>query len=295
LSEKKYIFAKGFVHGREVSLNPVYGVFVCVSTSQETKYVSVLFSRELVGENASLDELISKLNEKWQADKEESLARYESELAEYIKTNSVFQVEPNMLDTRVLEHKISHFCTESLQINAITVLEVTLLEDEALQALLPSISESTEDKPGDDAGLEEERAGSLDEMMIYISCDPVLDPVSGIAAGEIEPGDSIYCMLPKESSFYKLLQNNSKNFDGMIVCDVVGARVNELGSAVIALSLADGVSGTLKLSGSVRVKLKSKGLSKKAKRNMTRMDVAFAIAGIVLFLCAMGVIMYFFT
>jgi hypothetical protein len=297
-SEKRYILAKGFVHGREVSLNPVYGVFVCVSTSSETKYVSILFSKEPVDDKTSMDELISKLAEKSQAAKEESLASYEKDLSEYIRTNRVFQVEPNHLDTRAMERKISYFCSESLQINAITVLEITLIGEDALHSMFPSMPESVEGESddggsSDDDGSEDKEASGPQE--IYVSCNPVLDPVSGVAAGEIEPGDSIYCMLPEESSFYKLLQSNSPDFNGMIVCDVAGVHVNEFGSAVVALALADGVSGTLKLSGSVRVKLNSKGLSKRAKRNITRTDVAFAVAGMVLFLCAMGVIMYFFT
>jgi hypothetical protein len=293
-----YVVVRGFIHGREASLNQVYGMFICVSTSSETRYISAVFSREQDDTKMPLYEMISRLAEKKRANRDESLLHYEKELVEYIRINRIFLNERSLLDPKSLERKISYFCAESIRINVITFLEVTSMGEDDIRSFFPSMPEPSENESVEDADPQEnEHEGDGEENSpddVYISCNPALDPVSGLAAGEIEAGDSIYCMLPEGSAFYKLLKKNTPGFDGTVVGDVISVDVNEFGSAIITMTLADGVTGVLKLSGAVRVKLKAKGL-RKGRRKIARMDIVLAVAGIVLFLCAMGVILHFLT
>ena len=296
--KKRYTIVKGFINGREATLNLVYGMFVCVSAPDNTGYAAALFSRESADAKMPLSEMISRINGERPADREESLTRYERELTEYIKVNRIFQSEQDPPDVKALERKISYFCVESIQLNVITFIEITSIDEDDLRSLIPSMPEPAESESADGADSEAGGRGERGEegndgQGIYISCNPALDPVSGVAAGEIEAGESIYCVLPEGSSFYKLLEKNSPDFDGTVIGDVAEVRTNEFGSAIITLTLAEGISGLLKVSGAVRVKLKSKGLRGKGRRKITGTDIAIAVTGIVLFLCVMGVILRF--
>ncbi|MDR1884971.1 MAG: hypothetical protein LBQ56_01760 [Synergistaceae bacterium] len=290
--EKKYTLAKGFIHGRDASFSPVYGAFICLSAAERTNYVSAIFVTELIDPETSLADLMARLGGPRPDD--EDLARYETELCEYINISRIFQGEYNALDGKVIERKISYFCTDSLQLSAITFVDLMSVGEDDLDSLAPSLSAYLEVKHEKESDSEDEddfegrHEGGAES--VYIACEPVLDPVQGVAVSELAPGDVVFCRIPNESSFYLLLKNNSPNFDGTVTGDVTGVKINEFGSSVVSLTMADGVYAAMKMAGTVRIKLKSKGAQAAVPGGVP--DVLIAVGGIALFLCILGAVIY---
>ncbi|MDR3333000.1 MAG: hypothetical protein LBT08_10280 [Synergistaceae bacterium] len=297
-SGKSNTVVKCFIHGRDAQVRPVYGVVVSVTTPSETRFLAERFSYDPMDPEMQWQDLMPMLDPIEAEGREEALVRYERELHEYLRITHLFQNDQSLLDPKVLERKISYFCVDSLQLNAITFLDIVSRGNEDLYAIMPALRnqtpENTEDaaEGSDSDELADMEDGGVNE--VFIACEPLLDPVSGVAAGDLFPGDSVYCRISEDSAFNKMLLNNIPDFDGSVVAEVTGAKINELGTAVVAVSLAEGISGAIKLSGSVRIKLKSRGVrpSSGGKR-FTEMFLAGAC--VLAFLCAMALILYLFS
>jgi translation initiation factor IF-1 len=151
--------------------------------------------------------------------------------------------------------------------------------------------ESTES--GQEAEQSEETPSRED---LVIRCEPVLDPVNGIAANELGIGESVLAKLPQDSVFFKLLSRNVPDFNGIITATVTGILMNELGTSNISLSLSDGVTGLMKMSGKVRIKVAPK--QGDAKKNTARLPMklpagfGFGMAGAIIFIFAVAAVYY---
>jgi hypothetical protein len=93
--------------------------------------------------------------------------------------------------------------------------------------------------------------------------------------------------------FFGFMAKVLPDFNGIVSGDITAIHVNEIGSAIVSLKLSDGVSGVLKLAGTVRVKaLPRKEQSEAARTKFhLRTEVLLAVSGMAVFLFVMWVLM----
>jgi hypothetical protein len=288
------IVAKCRIDAKDASGSEVRGFYMCVANAREVEYDGALFSRDAIDSEAPLSELLSALEAPRSPERPKELERYENALKDYINTSRLFQNEKNLNDPKTLERKITYFCTSALSLSAISFLEITSMSRNELYLSMPSLKREDEPEKNEERNETEGQADkdASDDSAprdVAVACDPVLDPVAGVAAGDLSVGDAICCKLREESVFYSLMARASPGFKGVVSGDITAIRVNETGSATLALKLSDGVIGALKLNGSVRIKV----LSRKEQdgtspgKSPFRLDVLLAVSGIALFLLVM--------
>jgi hypothetical protein len=286
------------INGKAASGDPVYGFFMCVLDSSELMYDGELFSQEPIGSNVSFSEAFELLNAPRPKQRPDEFAKYESELANFIKASRMFHSEKNLGDPKAQEHKITYFCTSVLALNAISFLEIREMSKRDLYFIMPSLKKT--ETPEKEAPPEKSRAavgqpGEGGVSDIAVACDPVLDPVAGVAVGGLAEGMVVYCRLREGSVFHKLMKNFSPNFDGTVTGDVVAVSVSKLGSATVAMKLSEGVTGAMKLAGTVRVKVAAKQPEADEADKDPLAAVVLATGVVIVFLCLMALLLHLLT
>lgn len=300
----RYTIAKGFIDGKDKDARPIYGLFIAVAFGKELVYFAERFSCDVIDRNISWAEMVGMLNAAPDESREENLARYEKELHQYVEMSRLFQSESGVLDAKDIEHKITYFCSDILGINAITFVELTALAKDDLVSLMPFLKMDGSDAAGSDARegngdaeeehfFGEETPHKERKRDLFVSCEPVLDQVKGIAVSDLSVGSSVSCRLPHESVYYKFFKGRFPDFDGVITGEVTGIKVSEDAPAVVALDLADGIAGIMKISGKVRIALAEKHAAEAMENNSARsVELILAGASVILFLCLLGVLLY---
>jgi hypothetical protein len=263
-------------------------------------FVKTQFILEEVSRDISWDEFLYILNEPDEEDCEEALRTYEEALYNFISTERVLTSDKREPDDKAIERKITYFCTNSLGINAVTFVELTPVGGDEVYTLLPFLDEEGKEGAGQDDGADDgERDAAADEENapeIFVACAPVIDPVAGVAASKLSVGDSLYCRLPEDSPYYKICATNVQDFNGVVTAEVTGVKASEFGSSIVALSLADGISVVMKLSGNITVKMAPGGRAAAGnglgERNR---DMIFCAIGVVVLLCVIAIFFHFLT
>jgi hypothetical protein len=309
-----FIIVKGFIDAKDEHGRTIYGTFLGVVSRRNTRFVSVMFSREEASRSISWKDLLF-LHE----DKGKNLARdpltvhYEQEMSKYLENGMALNNIAKNRNAKYAEQSISRYCLESLQFKAVCFIDFFDASEDDLKSFkktdekkkppaksekeLPKIEAET------DAGKEEEKTPKTPKKEaamndVFIRCDPILDPVNGVAVNELREGDNILGRLPVDSIFHKVLARNMPSFDGAVIAKVKGVlTTNDLGTTTVSLELSDGVSGIMKLSGKVKVKLaemrKPLGRYRMRARNLPP-ELIFVGAGFLLFIAAMVLIYYIF-
>ncbi|MDR3076881.1 MAG: hypothetical protein LBU26_06235 [Synergistaceae bacterium] len=288
------------IDGKDSSGNSVCGFFMCVTDGRDVLYDGELFSRTPFDMETPLSEMFAVLSAPRPDDRSEEFSRCEAALSDFIRSSRIFQSEKNLDDQKSLEHKITYFCTSVLSINAISFLEISEMSKHDLYLAIPPLKRGEEN--------ETERLGPQDESKpgeagtqgggtpdVVVACEPVLDPVGGVAISELAKGTAIYCKMKTGSVFYNLMENASPEFDGIVKGDVTAVSINELGSGTVVLKLSDGVSGAMKAASTVRVKVVAKSNDEPGKAKPPAVEIFFAIAGVVIFLCIMALLLYWLS
>lgn len=302
----KYMIVKGFVNGRDANARSVYGVFVSASAPRNLLYLKEYFTYDPMDTDLPWSALFPMLdNPSGIRDPDSALAKYEKQFHSFADIQRIFESGRGRVDSKDLERKITYFCSDVLGLSVITFVEMTNVSKEDLLSLMPFLEEKLEkenaeaapgEEPEDDNDLDTE---SLLEKLqegdeeIFISCEAVLDPISGVAINDLTIGDIVACKLPTTSSLYAMFSNQHPEFDGVIEGEITGMKLNEYGTAVVALKLANGVSGAIKLSGKVRIKrfAHSDAIRKREFSNVS-LEMIFAAAGVIVFLIMMAVLLY---
>jgi hypothetical protein len=264
---------------------------MCVTDASSVLYDGAIFSPDPTNKDAPLPELFSALMSPRPDDRAEALAAYETNLLDYIKTSHLFQNEKSLADPKALERKITYFCMSELSISAVSFLDVTEFPASEIEAMMPP-RRGGKDEPGSSSESDAQGNEGPSSPDVVIACDPVMDPVGGVAAGELPPGTAILCKLRGGSVFYNLMEKASPSFDGTVKGDVTAVNVNDLGTAIIALKLSDGVTGAIKVAGTVRLKVSSKADPINGAPKHFGVEVVLAAAGVIVFLCVMALLLY---
>ncbi len=303
----KYVVIKGFIDAREHNSNQVYGAFVSASGYQNTLYLRETFTNDPIDRTLSWPDLLEMLSDKnAEPPVESTLAFYKEKFHNFANIQHLLEYGRGRMAPKDLERKVSYFCS-TIGLSALTFLEMTTMSKEDLFILMPCLSEEqgqTEKKneknqedndsaSEDDFTSAEEDDEGKEQDDIFLACEPVLDPISGTAISSLTVGDMIAVKLPEASSYYQFFTNKYPEFDGIIDGKVTGVKVNEYGAAVVALKLADGISGTLKLSEKVRIKRLLTGVPLHSSGSADfPAEIIFAGLGVAAFLIALAVLLH---
>jgi hypothetical protein len=286
------------INGRNAAGTHVYGLFLCVVDSSRVIYHGELFSYEPIEANISTGELYSVLESARQTERAEELAGYERQMSAFITSSDLFRNKKNLSDPKTLEHKITYFCVSSMSLNAVSFLTATNMSTEELHISIPQLEKADGTEENGDAAepsegeSETKSADDTPPSTTAVLCEPVLDPVSGAAVSDLSEGDVICCRLLEDSVFYKMMKNASPDFEGVVSGDISAIKENASGSVTLAINLSDGIVGTLKLSGAVRVKMvREKNKDTARKTTPSRAAIITAVAGAVAFLCVMTLLL----
>jgi hypothetical protein len=302
---QNYMIVQGYIDAKDDRGQTINGTFLMVASRRDLKYTSVLFGQNGMDKDSSWSDLLA-LHEKMHsvADRDPMLIHHEEELKKYFETSLVITGVAKNLNTKPAEQAVSRFCLDYLKLKAVCFVNYVNASQEDLKLFereepVSDTGSADFDAPAGDsvsAAVEERKT----EKELFVQCDPVLDPIGGVAMNELSPGDYIRGKLSSNSVIYKLLAKNNRSFDGTITAKVSGILVNELGTATVSLDLSDGVSGVMKISGKVRVKMAlnpdlangtARGKRRSAPVNLPP-EVAFIGAGAIVVVSALFLLYY---
>ncbi|MDR3321487.1 MAG: hypothetical protein LBS93_03485 [Synergistaceae bacterium] len=281
---------KGFVLGKEKNSTSVNGLFLGVVAGITQFYLKVRFLTADIDRNSSWDDFILVLNGGAEDEPNETLVRYGSSLHDFITLEGILLNEKDALDGKTVERKITYFCSDAMEISAVTFIQLISVSGDEIYSILPFLKEELETS---DAADDSEEAMEVPQE-VFIPCGAVIDPVSGIPASRLEAGDTVYCRLPDGSPFFGICAASIPNFNGVVTGEVTGVKINEFGSAVVALNLADGVYGALKLSSNIVVKATRHASAPMQIDGITRL-VLVSVVCVAILLVAIGILFHFLT
>jgi hypothetical protein len=304
LAARTYVIVKGFIDAKDDRGRLFFGSILAVVSRHDARHLSVMFRTEELPRDIDWTDLLARHEENARADgRDAALVHNEEQLAQFLLSEGVLNGVAKNRNTKQAEQQISRYCTEQLHLKAVTFLTC----QDAMESDVRYFDEAAEDVENDaqaEAEGEPESAPTTSSTAknaeIVIRCEPILDPVGGVAMNELRTGDLVFGRLPADSVFYKLLSKNIPAFDGLVTARVTGLLVNELGTAVVTLDLADGVSGVMKFPGKVRVK---RAVETDAERAESRRrfslrslppETVFAGAVLLVAIAAVGVLYYIF-
>ncbi|MDL2263528.1 hypothetical protein LJC31_02640 [Synergistaceae bacterium OttesenSCG-928-I11] len=311
LTEASYIIVKGFIDAKDDRGKTAYGTLLALASRRDIKFISVWFANEEIPKDTEWDELLRLHMEKDKdPNRDPSAIRNEESLYDFLYKNTVLSGIVKNHNAKSAEQAISRFCLDHLQLKAVSFLDFLDATDgdiDYIESLETNEQEpQSEEKPlsmqSEESGGTIRQDGGKPSNEIFVKCEPALDPVNGIAMNEIRVGDTVYAKLPEDSVFFKLLAKNYDAFDGMINAEVTGILINDLGTATISLKLSDDVSGIMKLSGKVRIKVAGQhGAAETAARKVKRFnfnnlstEAVVGLSGIVLLISALLAVYYIF-
>lgn len=303
---EQFIMVKGYIDAKDERQRTIYGTFMAIVSRRDMRYLRVAFGVDEISKDTGFEELHTLLEQHEKSERDSAFVRDEEELYKFFDVSRTLQAVAKNRNSKQAEQMISRFCTENLHLKAVTFVGFTEATEAYLSRFLPPEEKTPEEyiQPEPLAQPEEpEKAGSKNEERkdsrdFIVRCEPVLDPVRGVAMSELSVGSYVCAKLPVDSVFYKLLMKNFRGFDGTINAQVSGILVNELGTATVSLQLADGVAGVMKMSGKVRVKTASDPNSTSEKKKITfnmqalPVEIVFGMAGILILLSVIGLIIY---
>jgi hypothetical protein len=291
----EYTIAKGSIHGRERNGRLIYGVFMAIASDIRQIYVKDRFFLEPVENYMPLERFLSILNSPEPEEPDKVIRQYEADFYDYLDTGRVLVSDKGVVNNKVAEHNITYHCNEVLGFSAIAFIEMVQVSGAELYGLLPflkDILDEGEDEDQHDEETSQRENGESGE--IYINCAPVIDPIHGVSASNLSEGDVVYCHLPTDSSFYKICLINIPDFNGVVSGDVTGVSINEFGGAVVAVSLADGISASVKLSGNVAIKATPKITASSENRNREMLfNIMIGAIAVIILLCALVSLLHF--
>ncbi|MDR3254416.1 MAG: hypothetical protein LBT31_02460 [Synergistaceae bacterium] len=308
---QNYVVVQGYIDAKDDRGRVINCAFLSVASRREILYQVVLFGKEGISKEMNWREFMSLHGDITKTrERDPLMVHYEEELNKYLSNSMVLAAVAKNLNAKPAEQAVSRYCIEHLKLKAVCFVNFFKANDEELaffrklrQPLYEAVTQESDEKAEAQTSEDTPEVREKTEKEIFVRCDPVLDPIGGVAMNELAPGDFILGRLSADSVVYKLLAKNNRNFDGTISAQVSGIIVNELGTATVSLLFSDGVAGVMKLSGKVRVKM-SAGLPKDAARESSAwtaydpaafpLEYLFAAIGIALAATAIFLLYYLF-
>ena len=267
---KNYL-VQGFIDARDERQGALSILLLAVATRRDLLSIDILVSDGAINKGLSWEEMLPILRAPKAPDRPPQYEKIENDLKDFIDLGRHLQNIAKNRNTKPVEQAISRYCGDHFHLKAVTFLNSTEISSDALALILEKKeSEEPKNKPktggkkeetdtDTDTGTETEAETAGEEKKelqgIFIRCEPLLDPVHGIAMMDLHPGDVVFATLPADSVFYKLFLNQFPQFDGTINAEITGIVHNDTGSATVSMNIAEDISGLMKLTGRVRIKV----------------------------------------
>ncbi|MDR0648997.1 MAG: hypothetical protein LBF92_06650 [Synergistaceae bacterium] len=259
LIPQSYYVVQGYVDAKDDRGGNINGTFVSLVTRRDVMFTSVHFEHVEMEKATPWRDLLSVHEEaRKNKGRDPLLSHQEEELRKFLESSLILANVAKNLNPKPAEQAVSRFCLDDLKLKAVCFVRFARAGDDDIaffQEEEPANDQAQQDAaPPTETPAQERRTLPQDERKdLLVRCEPILDPIAGVAMNELRDGDNLYCKLLVDSVIYKLLAKNNPRFDGVITATVTGIFTNELGTSTVSLSLSDGIAGFMKLSGKVRV------------------------------------------
>lgn len=307
LNDNIFLVFKGFIDAKNEQEASVFGSFIALASRRDVRFVSAMFSRSEMPKDTDWHEIVRIHSQKGSPNsRDPEDVKFEEKLTGFFFKSNVLHTVVKNRNTKAAEQAVSRFCMEEIGLRSVTFLDYADATDDDIKFIDAAAGRASEsvDTPAHEKDAESAAGPSStpanarpDE--IFVRCEPILDPVVGVAMNEIQVGDRVYTKLPADSVFYKMLARGRRMFDGVVTAEVTGILVNELGTATISMKLSDSVSGIMKLSGKVKVKMAAPGEALGAPGGAARsglgmqsMDIAVAIGAVIIIIVLIAAVYY---
>lgn len=209
----------------------------------------------------------------------------------FIQDGQVFQRSVLQGNVKAFEHELARFVSDRLGLKSVVVARMDELSREEVEdeeAAMERREASKESPSPEDA---DRQYRPEVPHLVVLTCQPVLDPVGGIALHDIKEGDEILAALPEDSFFYDLFKSKLPDFDGVVSARVISAKKTDTGSTQVDLFLSEGLVGVLRLSGNVRIKRSVQPVEEVLEKPKVPSPMILLSAGVLLAVAA-GVLYY---
>lgn len=301
---EQYILVKGYIDAKDERQRTMYGTFMAVVSRRDTLYLGVMFGVDEIAKEADFDELYAQLQNRDSVTEDATFSHNEAELHKFLDVSRTLNAVARNRNAKQAEQAISRFCTETLHLKAVTFVILADASETHLARFTQEKKEQAEPTQAENGRAPETEADDTEKKReprnFILRCEPVLDPVKGVAMSDLSVGGYVCAKLPSDSVFYKLFARNFQGFDGVINAMVSGILVNEHGTAIVSLQLADDVAGIMKMSAKVKVRTASSPkLNQDGRKRFSLQtapaEVVFGTAALIILLCSIGLIFYLMT
>jgi hypothetical protein len=258
---QSYYVVQGYIDAKDDRGRNIYGTFVSLVTRRDIIFTSAHFEHLEMDKSTPWKVLLS-IHEEAQRDinRDPLLLHHEDELHKFLESSLVLTNVAKNLNSKPAEQAISRFCLDDLKLKTVCFVSFSKADDEDVAFFkkeepvsAPPAPQVTEENPSQAPEQRQQTLRQEESKDLLVRCEPILDPISGVAMNGLREGDNVFCRLSADSVIYKLLEKNNPRFDGVVTAKVSGIFMNELGTSTVSLSLSDGIAGFMKLSGKVRV------------------------------------------
>ncbi|EFC91190.1 hypothetical protein Dpep_1164 [Dethiosulfovibrio peptidovorans DSM 11002] len=165
--------------------------------------------------------------------------------------------EGNLVKIRYVEkifHKVAGLIYTGDRFVFLKIETLSHLEGEELMSAFPEERAENEPwRPGSSGGSSGGDGKNLPKAVF--SCSVMLDPVAGVAASELKPGQSVWLDIPEESLLYSIAKfQQGPSFQGQIVGEVMSVEQSDTERIMILFKLSDELRAVSIVQQSLKVK-----------------------------------------
>ncbi len=224
------------------------------------------------------------------------IATMVSDLAQVLQEVGVFDLkEDNLTKLRYMEKVFSNRAAQIYDGQCVAFLKIeglTSMEAGELMEKFPKQKVESEDSEGGqevDLPLPDGMRQKKVLPKLVFSCSTVLDPVKGVPASDVRPGDLVTVSIPEDSPLYGTMKAQSDQegrvFDGKVDLILTSVSESDTDRLVLEFDLTDGVLAVAMAQKTLRIKALVAG-SGEEKRFLALSPVQFAVVGASFFLLA---------
>jgi hypothetical protein len=196
--------------------------------------------------------------------------------------------EGNLAKIRYVEkifHKVAGLIYTGDRFVFLKIETLSHLEGEELMSAFPEEREKNEPwRPGSSGS--SSGGDGKDLPKAVFSCSVLLDPVAGVAAAELKPGQNVWLDIPEDSLLYSIAKfQQGASFQGQIIGEVMSVEQSDTERIMILFKLSDELRAVSIVQQSLKVK---RAADKEIERvfpfpELTK-EQGLALAGVAFFL-----------
>ena len=257
---QNYGIFKGMLDAKNDQGQPVYLLFCAVSGSSDPLLLEVAGSAEPLDPALPWKTFLEEVRSRGQ-EGNSFYAYAASQVEAFLRDQNLLPQTVKHGNLKTLEQALCRFLGDRLALKAVGMVKSEEPAEEDLSVLLEEVrarKEAQRRDPAEEAGDGSAPAAapaSREPHLVVLACQPLMDPVNGVPLSGLTVGDEVLASLPQDSFFFELFRNRVPGFDGVVTARVTGIKALETGSAQVDLYLSEGILGSLKLSGNVRVRV----------------------------------------